>query len=333
MDRNKFIEDELAEVGEKCTEKIHNTTIEACVPAMVRVRIRKTKHKDLTVCIQFTEQYPSEHLVVELKSKTLPDKFLDGLSRLCEKEAADKHVGRRQVLLTIKFIRNFIEENPLCVCSGEISRLKKLLTDTDECKLKQKSGTVNLKLFQGAYCLDVRIAIPDDYPLEPIGIDFKSCNFPSMFERMFKANAIEIARQCIEPPMRKKPKDPPFEPKPSLYPVTEYLIMDCVKYSPVQICALCKQKCFPDDPKNVITDMMADKYVERVYCGHLFHFGCMDAYMKVPPFVGGKICPFEPCGKRIYHDKWRASPELAEARWAHQQARERELAEVVDFLD
>lgn len=47
-------------------------------------------------------------------------------------------------------------------------------------------------------------------------------------------------------------------------------------------------------------------------------------------FTGGKECPA--CGQRIYHDKWGVSEKLAEDRWAHQQARARELAEVEDFL-
>ena len=45
----------------------------------------------------------------------------------------------------------------------------------------------------------------------------------------------------------------------------------------------------------------------------------------------GKFCPA--CGKQIFHEKWKVSPELQEARWAHKQARQRELAEVVDFLE
>jgi hypothetical protein len=47
--------------------------------------------------------------------------------------------------------------------------------------------------------------------------------------------------------------------------------------------------------------------------------------------VGGKKCP--KCGWRIYHDKWRVSEKVAEDRWAHQQARERELREVTEFLE
>jgi len=48
-------------------------------------------------------------------------------------------------------------------------------------------------------------------------------------------------------------------------------------------------------------------------------------------FTGGKKCL--KCGLRIYHDKWNISPQLAEERWAHKEAREREIEEVSDFLD
>lgn len=38
------------------------------------------------------------------------------------------------------------------------------------------------------------------------------------------------------------------------------------------------------------------------------------------------------CGIRIAHDRWVLNVKLAEVRWAQQQARERELEEVKDFL-
>lgn len=76
-------------------------------------------------------------------------------------------------------------------------------------------------------------------------------------------------------------------------------------------------------------DENSPKHVERVYCGHLFHQECLFAYMKMPPF-GNKKCAA--CGSKIFHPKWSLSDKLAEDRWAHQQARERELAEVTDFF-
>ena len=46
--------------------------------------------------------------------------------------------------------------------------------------------------------------------------------------------------------------------------------------------------------------------------------------------LGGKKCIV--CRQRIAHDKWNISPHIAEQRWAHQQARQREIDEVADFL-
>ena len=46
--------------------------------------------------------------------------------------------------------------------------------------------------------------------------------------------------------------------------------------------------------------------------------------------MAGKKCP--KCNQRIFHDKFNVQPKLAEDRWAHQEARKREIAEVADFL-
>lgn len=46
--------------------------------------------------------------------------------------------------------------------------------------------------------------------------------------------------------------------------------------------------------------------------------------------TGGKKCL--KCKERLFHDKWNVAPKLAEERWAHQEARKREVAEVAEFL-
>ena len=62
------------------------------------------------------------------------------------------------------------------------------------------------------------------------------------------------------------------------------------------------------------------------------HGASQDAWCSsnFPCISEGKKCP--KCMTRIYHDKWNISPKLAEERWAHHEARKRELDEVVDFL-
>ncbi|XP_071871664.1 uncharacterized protein [Bombus fervidus] len=323
-----FIDDELQEVSKLCQNVVDGSRLVSCVCTMVRVEITKTKFKTIVVCMQFAKNYPNVPLLIELKSKTLSVKLLNGLTEVCEKECK-KLLGKAQVLPILKFIRNFIDENPLICCYDEISAIKKLLGDDDEIKLKQKYSCIGLKIKKDLYYFKAKIDVPDNYPVACVKLGDVNTNFPPLFTRHFTGQGKELARQCVEPPLRKK-SHTPFIPSPSLEVVTSFLIQ-CVKSLPQEYCQSCKQKCLPENPENAETNETADMHVERLYCGHLFHLHCLVTYMKTPPFHGGKKCPT--CAQRIYHEKWGVSDKLAEDRWAHQQARARELAEVEDFFN
>lgn len=109
--------------------------------------------------------------------------------------------------------------------------------------------------------------------------------------RFLNGQAKEIARQCVEPPLRQNIKDKPFEVKPSFSRTITFLI-EATRDFHIEICPICKDKCLPNDPSDIEINDMADNYVERVYCGHLYHQKCLKKYMREPPFpVGGKLCP------------------------------------------
>lgn len=157
---------------------------------------------------------------------------------------------------------------------------------------------------------------------------------------------------------------------------TVKFLVEAIADFPTELCPVCKKKCLPDSASNIEANDLADNYVERVYCGHIYHQGCLKRYMREPPFTpGGKLCPalkkhprsdrprnnlkhisdkniktnnqksarantvhaevpseLDKCQIRLSHDRWGLNVKLAEARWAQQQARERELEEVIDFL-
>nr|CAI5824572.1 unnamed protein product [Callosobruchus analis]CAI5858989.1 unnamed protein product [Callosobruchus analis] len=322
-----LIDDELAEVKKLCENVVPGSKLVSCVQTMVRVEIRRTDFKKIVVCMQFPKEYPRAPLLIELKSKTLSEKLLQRLTGVCEEEAK-KILGKPQVLNTIKFLRNFIDENPLSCCFDEINSLKKSLSGEDEFKLRQKNSSIILKAYNAKYYLSCRIVVPDNYPINAVNIQDVDTNFTPAFHRHMVSQAKEIARRCVEPPLKKKPNEPKFEPSPSLKKSVEFLI-DCVKRLPTEDCQFCKKVCFPEDPNLLEKDENSPKHIERVYCGHLFHQDCFFTYMKLPPF-GNKTC--STCGKRIYHFKWTLSDKLAEDRWAHHQARERELSEVTEFF-
>lgn len=320
-------EEELAE-AKKTIPTMEGFTLVTCVPAQVRAGYKKTDHKQLNVILQFPARYPHEPVVTELTSKTLSEKLLSGLTKMCDEEAK-KLIGQKQILPIMKFLREFVINNPLCVCNDEIAAIKKdMIGEKDKMKLKQETSQLLLKIVQEQYIMNLKIMVPDLYPLKQVEIEASESNFPDLLKVFFVGQAVEIARRCVQPPLKPNPKDPPFKPRPSLREVCEFLIKDCVKRYPLENCPCCKDRVLLRDPEEVAKDPR--KRVERVYCGHLYHHGCLAKYMKTPPFKDGKFCPS--CGKRIFHDKWKVSPELAEARWAHKQARQRELAEVTDFL-
>ncbi len=113
----------------------------------------------------------------------------------------------------------------------------------------------------------------------------------------------------------------------------------------------CRTTAFPADPSKAVHDENEAAHVERIYCSHTYHHDCLILYMKTPPFQSkqasaisakgtqleallhfpdGKKC--HACSQRIYHEKWKVTPELAEARWAHEQAKNRELGEAIEFM-
>ncbi|KAK7108434.1 hypothetical protein V1264_016176 [Littorina saxatilis] len=246
-ERLKFIQTELVEVKKKVPE-IPDTRLIAAVVDLIKVEIKKTDHKQVNITCLFPMKYPHEPLVVELGSKTLAFKLLMGLMSVCEAETK-KLLGKPQVVHMMNFINTFLDENPLCVCSEEIAFIKKnLLTPEDDIKLKQKSSQIVLKFRQQNYFMNIVVNVPETYPLKQITVEITEHNLPEFLKVNFQAQSIEIARRCVQPPLRKKPKDPPFVPKASIRPVCEYLIRDCLKRYPLESCPLCKKQILPADP-------------------------------------------------------------------------------------
>jgi len=335
-----IIEDELEEL-KRCVERqIQDSKLISCVPAMIRVELTKSNYKKIAVCMTFPSNYPSSNILVELKSKTLSEKLLYGLQGLAEKEAK-QYIGKPHVLFTLKFINQYMDEHPLCCCVDEITKIKQLMDSDkasegnansepvtkDKLKLSQKTSTISLHVYKNEYFIKTKIKIPEDYPENQISLSDTESNFPRVFKVWFIEKTRDIARQCVEPPLRPKPKDPPFVKRPSLEPAILFLVKHVKRY-PEEICQICRKPAFPKDPSKAIHNENAAAHVERVYCSHIYHHDCLILYMKTPPFEGGKKC--KGCDKRIYHEKWKVTPELAEARWAHQQAKDRELGDVVE---
>lgn len=65
------------------TFKYRNLEILLTISILLQIciTIKPTESRQITVCIRFPSNYPSEHLMVELKTLTISGKILDGLTK------------------------------------------------------------------------------------------------------------------------------------------------------------------------------------------------------------------------------------------------------------
>ena len=63
---------------------------------MIFAGYRRTEFKELTAHFQFGPDYPASPLIIELKSKPLDFKLLQGLEKVCTEEA-QKYLNKQQV--------------------------------------------------------------------------------------------------------------------------------------------------------------------------------------------------------------------------------------------
>ena len=82
--------------------------------------LRKSDFKKVAVCLTYPVEYPKNHILVEVKSKTLARKLLDGLEKVAENEAKTKHKNKPHVIPILKMIGQFIDDNPLGESFDEI---------------------------------------------------------------------------------------------------------------------------------------------------------------------------------------------------------------------
>ena len=65
----------------------------------------------------------------------------------------------------LKFIRQFIDDNPFTPCSNELAFIKKdLVEEQDSFKTKQKAGVIIYRIAQLEYFMKVKLTVPDHYP-------------------------------------------------------------------------------------------------------------------------------------------------------------------------
>uniref|UniRef100_A0A182W854 RING-type domain-containing protein n=1 Tax=Anopheles minimus TaxID=112268 RepID=A0A182W854_9DIPT len=353
-----LIDDEIDEVSRLCENVIPNSKLVACQNTLVRVEVQQSCMRRLTICIRFPENYPKTKLLLEFKSKTLSSTFLDKFINLCETRLNDA-VEKPQVMWILKFISDYLLANPLCIILDELQQIKQLLSTFGELKVKQRACTIELIVRAEQYYYQAKFKVPNDYPNERVAWDDCECNLPLALVLFINGQAKEIARQCVEPPLAAINTNASFKPKRSLQ-ICLAFVVTTVRNILQEKCPICGHRCLPENPSDNITRNTDDLFLVRMFCGHIYHQGCLKRFMSEPPFPrGGKTCPAQAnprhdamtlrsdeqclpmqsasnlrlasdavCGQRVTHDKWGLNNvKAAETKWAHRQAKIRELEE------
>lgn len=323
----ELITKELAELPKQMSSNI-GFSILTCQRQMVQIGIYCSTFRHLIILFQYPKGYPLVPIIMQFKSKTMSQELLKGLLIKCDAKAKMIN-GDAHIYKICLFVKQFLEENPFSACSDELSYVKSLLDpETDKIKLRLKSGIILINLVKKQYFFEIKLIIPFDYPVQPVSISLKNSNVPKNVSTMFIAQSAELARKCVEPPIKGKDKD--FIAKPSLKQVVEFLIEKCMNRCVTDHCPICKKLSLPLIPPDDISQGDPNFPVQVLCCSQLYHYDCLDHYIKSPPFVQTKKCLI--CGKDIYHNYWKKSQKLMEEKWVYTQAKNRELDDVADFF-
>ncbi|OAF70128.1 hypothetical protein A3Q56_02115 [Intoshia linei] len=292
------------------------------------IDLKINDYSKLNVQINFPSDYPKSCLFCSLKSKTISSGVLDKIDQLV-KIHADKYKLNFQVQQVIDLILNFILKNSFLVAADEIKNIKDKFIFTESLhtvKLKQKKKSLIFILCYKKYKAHFTITIPNNYPNESIAFDWNNDPFPStILNTVYKTHTKELARSSVDPPLNKN-KEKKL-PEIHLYKCVNFIYQDILVFFVDSVCPICEQNILPKD-----NDKPEDQLpkIERSYCGHLFHFECLDNFMKSPPFNAKKKCPL--CCQVIFNESWNIDEFVVEQRWVHYQAHQRELSDIQDFL-
>lgn len=93
---------------------------------MVRVEIRKTSMKALVACIQFPKSYSDEPILIDIKSRILPNKLLQKWTSIAEEEAKKVYWKIKYLGKTVDFgisssrLSYCVEEKDVCSMAARI---------------------------------------------------------------------------------------------------------------------------------------------------------------------------------------------------------------------
>ncbi|KAF8821314.1 hypothetical protein IE077_002162 [Cardiosporidium cionae] len=194
----KVLQNELKDLFSSSSQlKIHVLNESAAVLFTLSVSL----HKTVTVKCIVQPDYPSSPALIELESHVIPAQSLAKVKFACENEAKRlSETNSVHVKCIHDMIKAILENNKLLLCVPQLEKIKQdLLTGpNDSMKLHEKKGIVNIHVEEKGFTAEFSLKISAMYPVKPVEIQCKKCDYPEKVAAAFVAQASNIAIRCSQ---------------------------------------------------------------------------------------------------------------------------------------
>lgn len=125
------------------------------------------------------------------------------------------------------------------------------------------------------------------------------------------------------------------DPTPALFLIANFLCNTFVHRLTKEPCLVCQELLLPSEPPSPLAVATKSKppknelRPERVFCGHWYHWKCLNQLLTTPPFDK----PCNACQRPLYHPDWNPDLKNREKKWMNKQNKQRELEEVMDCFN
>jgi len=284
---------ELKQVASLCTDKGGRFSCDEKI-GIINIFIPCGKYRQ-NFLVSIPEMYPEKAISVEIKSSNFPPDIqymfksqADELLRRCEAGfSPEAALLSGPVDLEAATVKKPGEK--IVLTSGSLQSLKRDVAVLKQISDLRDATTVSSKGYQADIVAERREARKDLRRLAKQEIALTEAEEKELREmEQSEMKALMSSKVSSTAP-------------PSLFPIVNFLVEDFTLKLPAEKCQACSKNIFSEDPDSPeMTNKSHKLRPMRTFCGHWFHFGCLNQWLTTPPFV--RICTI--CSRRIWHPDW-----------------------------
>lgn len=285
---------EMKQVAALCTEKGGRFGCDEKL-GVLNISIPCGKYRQ-TIVVTVPEMYPEKAIAVEIKSSNFPQdiQFMfksqaDELLRRCEAGySPEAALLSGPVDLEAATVRK-PGESKVVLTSGALQGLKRDVKVLKEISELRDATAVTTKGYQATVVAERREARKDLRRLAKQEIALSEAEEKELRElEQMEMKALMSSKISSTAP-------------PSLFAVVNFLVEDFTLKLPQEKCQACSKNIFADEPDApAMTEKAHNLRPMRTFCGHWFHYECLNQWLTTPPFV--RNCAL--CSRRIWHPDW-----------------------------